>query len=104
MTRALQWIGATRRYGDEDVWDFYLNSGDKHVEYVHFRDFTTNLVFAGWVDAFSESGKLREIVLREARVFDMDSAALLYTAPRLYIAREPSQILMEFPRQQGNGE
>lgn len=25
-TRFLQWIGATKRYGDEDVWDFTFNS------------------------------------------------------------------------------
>jgi hypothetical protein len=38
-TRFLQWIRATKTYGDEDVWDFTFNSPIAAVEYVHFRDF-----------------------------------------------------------------
>lgn len=46
LTRFLQWIGATRKYGDEDVWDFTLNSGVPEVEYVHLRDFDKSIVYA----------------------------------------------------------
>lgn len=28
VVRFLQWTGATKRYGDEDVWDFLLSSDD----------------------------------------------------------------------------
>ncbi len=60
LTRFLQLIGATKKYGDEDVWDFILNSNDPAVEYVHFRDLEHGFVYAGWVNSFSESDKLRE--------------------------------------------
>jgi hypothetical protein len=53
LTQFLQWIKATKRYGDEDVWDLTFNSGRAEVEYVHVRDFDKKLTYAGWVEAFS---------------------------------------------------
>ncbi len=47
LTRFLQLIRATKKYGDEDVWDYTFNSSDVAVEYVHFRDFTSQCVYAG---------------------------------------------------------
>ena len=52
----MQRIGATRRFGDEDVWDFTFNSKRAEVEYVHVRDFDNQLTYAGWVEVFSGNG------------------------------------------------
>jgi hypothetical protein len=96
LTRFLQWVGATRKYGDEDVWDFTFNSRDEAVEYVHFRDLENKLVYAGWVNSFSESDKVRELVLLDVIVYDFDGMEL-YRTPRLYLARPPDAIHIEFP-------
>jgi hypothetical protein len=96
LTIVLQWIGATKRYGDEDVWDYTLNSSIAAVEYAHIRDFTNQLILAGWIRTFSESGQIRELVLSEAQVFDFDGN-LLYEVPLMYVARKPEDIHMEFP-------
>jgi hypothetical protein len=96
VTRFLQTIGATKRYGDEDVWDFLFNSGRAEVEYVHFRDFEKRLAYAGWVEAWSESEKQRELVLRDVLVFDFDGNKLFET-PRVYLARKMDNIDIEFP-------
>ncbi|WP_418460402.1 DUF6338 family protein [Brucella intermedia] len=94
--RFLQKIGATKTYGDEDVWDFMLNSSDQSVLFVHIRDFEFRFVYAGWVRAFSETGKLRELVLTQVDVYDFDGN-LISSPPRLYIARKPEGIHIEFP-------
>src|SRR3981081_694723 len=39
ITRLLQVIKATKRYGDEDVWEFMFNSSRAEAEYCHLRDF-----------------------------------------------------------------
>jgi hypothetical protein len=96
LTRFLQRIGATKTYGDEDVWDFTFNSSVAAVEYVHFRDFEKQIVYAGWVKEFSETEKLRELVLREVKVYDFDSN-LLFETPLLYLARSPQDVHIEFP-------
>ncbi len=96
LTQFLQTIKATKKYGDEDVWDYTLNSPIAAVEYVHFRDFDNKVVYAGWIKTFSESDKLREIVLRDVRVFDFEGAKLFET-PLLYLAHAPENIHMSFP-------
>ena len=94
--RILQAIGATRRYGDEDVWDYTFNSRQTFVEYVQLRDHSRSIVYSGWVDVFSETGKLRELVLRDAQVHVFDGN-LLYEMPYIYLARSESDIQVDFP-------
>jgi hypothetical protein len=103
MTRFLQAIGATKTYGDEDVWDFTFNSSDASSEYVHVRDFENKIVYAGWVAVFSETGKTRELVLRDAIVYDFDGAQL-FNSPRIYISRKPEGMHVEFPATRANTE
>lgn len=96
LTRFLQMIGATNAYGDEDVWDFTLNSRDPASEYVNLRDLDNKLVYSGYVGVYSESGKLRELVLTEVEVFDFEGQKL-FEIPRVYLARKADNIHMEFP-------
>lgn len=95
--RILQNIGATKTYGDEDVWDFTFNSKDASVEYIHFKDLENDFVYAGWVNTFSESGQQRELLLRDVKVYTLSTAEELYEVPYLYIARNKEHILIEFP-------
>lgn len=103
LTRALQFIGATKAYGDEDVWDFTFNSSSPAVEYVHFRDFEKSLIYGGWVSTFSSTEKLRELVLRDVIVYDFDGSVLYHT-PLLYIARAVGDIHIEFPYTERAGQ
>ena len=96
LTRLLQKIGATKKFGDEDVWDFTFNSTDVAVEYVHFRDFENKLVYAGWVNTFSETDRVRELVLLDVIVYDFEGKEM-YRTSRLYLARAPESIHIEFP-------
>ena len=102
MYRFLHLVKATKRYGSEDVWDFTLNARSVEVEYAHVRDFDNKLVYAGWINAFSETGKLRELTLRDVQVFDFDGN-LYYEIPRLYLARKPEGVHIEFPQQPATG-
>jgi len=98
LTLLLQKINATRKFGDEDVWDFTLNSGLINFEYIHFRDFSQKMVYCGWVNTFSETEKLRELLLRNVEAYDFEGNKL-FEVPFLYIAREPQNIHIEFPYQ-----
>jgi len=60
-------------------------------------DFEHQLVYAGLMDIFSETGKLREVVLRDVIVYNFDGEEM-YRTPRLYLARAPENIHIEFPR------
>jgi len=96
FTRFVQWIRATKTYGDEDVWDFVFNSSSHSANYVHLRDFENRVVYAGYVNVFSESGQLRELLLRDVIVYNFDSEEM-YKAPRMYLARDREKVHIEFP-------
>jgi hypothetical protein len=96
FTRFVQWIRATKTYGDEDVWDFVFNSDSRAVSFVHFRDFEERVTYAGFVEVFSETGQLREIVLVDVAVYDFEGAEM-YRVPRLYLARGRENLHIEFP-------
>lgn len=96
VTKFLQRIGSTKRYGDEDVWEYMFNSGRAEVEYIHFRDFDKKLAYAGWVEVWSNSEKQRELVLRDVIVYDFEGKELFETA-RVYLARKADNIDIEFP-------
>ena len=96
LTRLLQLVRATKRYGDEDVWDFTFNSTSQAVRFVNLRDFDQKIVYAGWVNAFSETEKLRELTLYDVEVYDFDGN-LMFKVPHIYIARKPENIHIEFP-------
>jgi hypothetical protein len=96
LSRFFQKIGATKKYGDEDIWDYMFNSSIPDVEYVHVRDFENGYLYAGWVNAFSESEKLRELILLDVIVYDLEGIEK-YQVPRLYLARPPENAHIEFP-------
>lgn len=100
--RFFRLIRVSKRFGETDVWDHMLNQRIPDVEYVHFRDWDKKIVYAGWVDYFSDSGKVREVVLRDVQVFDFEGAPV-YEAPRIYVARAIDKIDMEFPYRETTG-
>ena len=92
----LRLIGATKSFGQEDVWDFVFNSPEPAAEYVYVRDYDKQKVFSGWVRAFSETSEVRELLLRDVQVFDLDGQ-LLYEVPLMYIGRKRDNVDIEFP-------
>lgn len=96
LTKFLHCIGATRRYGDEDVWSYTLNSDQSHVEYVNLRDLKNGFIFAGYVNTYSESEDYRELLLRDVIVYD-EHGTEISSPPYLYLSRPKDDIWIEFP-------
>lgn len=96
VMRFLNWIGATKRFGDEDVWSFTFNSNKPNVEYVHVRDIEGGYIYAGWVNAYSENEDYRELLLSDAIVYT-ENAEEVSQAPLLYLARTKTNVWIEFP-------
>lgn len=101
LVKFLHKIGATRRYGDEDVWSYTLNSDQANVEYVHVRDLDNGFIFAGWVNAYSETEDFRELLLAGVIVYDEEGTEIS-RPPFLYVSRPKNNIWLEFPyREEG---
>ena len=98
VNRFGQWINATKLYGDEDVWSFFHNSPDIEP-WVFVRDHKLNLVYYGWIGAFSESESERELLLRDVQVYSNTSDEYLYDVDVMYVARERHDFTIEVPAQ-----
>ena len=69
---------------------------------VDVRDLDRGITYAGWVRAYSETGKLRELLLRDAIVLDKTGAVI--DVPLLYLARQDSDVHIEFPYREEHRE
>jgi hypothetical protein len=87
----------TNRYGDEDVWDHFHNSpfSERNDGWMYFRDYKKDLLYYGFLSTWSETEELREVVLLQADVFKNDTGEYLYSADKIYLARQPDDLSVE---------
>ena len=96
IMKILNKIGATTRFGSEDVWSFTLNSSQKHVEYVDVRDIENGLTFSGYINSYSETEDIRELLLIDAIVYN-ENGVEISKAPHMYISFPRDRSWVEFP-------
>ncbi len=85
----------TRRFGDEDVWEYLHNSPD--VEWVYVRDHLQDITYYGRISTFSDRYKQRELVLSDAIAFENDTGARLYDVDGVYVSRDVNTVTLEIP-------
>lgn len=95
-------VGATRKYGDEDVWDLFNNMQD--IQWVYVRDHKLGLIYYGWIYAFSDSEKPRELMIRDVDVYSNETGEKLYDADIIYVARDLNDLTIEVPSVEETGD
>lgn len=70
-----KWIKLTNKYGDENLYSYFLNAKD--VDEVYVRDIN-NLTYHGLIDSYSENDEIKEIVLVDVVVYDYETSKELY--------------------------
>lgn len=96
VTRFLNKIGASNHIADQDIWEFVFNSDDPKIKFAHVRDYENEVIYAGYVRAYSDRLDLRELAMTDVQVFDGQGVEI-YSTPRLYLARPNNGITLEFP-------
>jgi hypothetical protein len=86
-------IKATRRFGDEDVWDYFNRSPD--IKWVYVRDQKREVYYHGWIEAWSDPYKDRELLLREVDVYKSSTAELLYKTDLVYLSRKSEDLTID---------
>jgi hypothetical protein len=66
----------TNKFGEFDVWGYTMNL--KQVHWVTVRDHKKNLVYDGWVQAFSDDSQNAEMLLRDVSIYKNNSGEKLY--------------------------
>lgn len=93
LYRVSERLGISRKFGDPDVWSYFLNSPD--ILWVAVRDVATDTVYEGEVEAFSDTGTAPELLLRRVKVSRSSTDAKLYECDRVYLSRDRSSLVVE---------
>ena len=86
-------LHVTTKYGDENLYSYYLNA--KEIEWVYVREREADLTYEGQVVSYAENDKIQEIVLSNVRVYSYKDSAFLYEVPTIYISREMGKFTIE---------
>lgn len=89
-------MGISRKFGQLDVWSYTFESPD--IGWIIVRDLNKDLMYQGWVEAFSDTHEQNELLLREVNVYRNSSAEELYYMEGIYITGEASNLIVEIPK------
>lgn len=93
LHRTAEWLRVSRRFGELDVWGYFLNS--PRVRWISVRDLAADRVYQGWLDAFSGTGAEPQLLLRDVEVFQNSTGTKLYERKRVYLAPDRHIIVIE---------
>jgi hypothetical protein len=96
INRIAKKVKVTQKYGDENLFSFFLNA--KEVDWVYVRDSETKLTYFGRVVSHSECDSIQEIVLSEVTVHDYETSEELYSAPIIYLSKKLGSLVIEVPQ------
>jgi hypothetical protein len=93
LNRTARRIGITKKFGELDVWGYMLNMED--VVWVTVRDHKNDLIYDGWVQAFSDDSKDAELLLRDVSIYKNLTGEKLYQVGAVYLSRQRDNISIE---------
>ena len=94
-------LRATRRTSSNDVWKFVHEFEKSEFEYCDFYDIENNLVYKGFVLAYSISAGFREVLLLDVEVFDLHGT-FKTRAPYIYVSCPENKVRMDFYKKENN--
>tara|TARA_B100001245_G_scaffold173899_2_gene132317 strand:+ start:34374 stop:34610 length:237 start_codon:yes stop_codon:yes gene_type:complete len=77
-----------------------MNSDD--VNWITVRDLENDLMYDGWIQAFSDNSKEAEVLLGDVRVYRNSSGELLYEVGSQYLSMDRSNIVIEVRKGEQN--
>jgi len=93
LNRIAQKLNLSVKFGDENLFSYYLNRRD--IDWVYVRDPRTNQTYQGRVVQWSETDHIQEVVLSDVTVYEYESSKELYSLPTVYLARTTGTFVIE---------
>jgi hypothetical protein len=101
MFRVARRLGVTDKYGDENLFTFFINSPD--TSWLWVRDRERNVIYEGLKDSMSEADSICELVLTDVKVYHANTTELLYQVPAAYLSYKPGEFIIEMATQERGG-
>lgn len=85
--------GLSSKYGDENLFSYYLNQED--IEFICIRDKLSEMIYVGILSAFSENDMIQEITLLNVKVYEYNTSVKLYDLDSIYLSRPQGSLSIE---------
>lgn len=85
--------GISTKYGDENLFTYFLNSDD--VSEIYVRDRESGLTYHGVLQSFSETAEFKELLLIDAKIYSYEDSTLYYSVPHLYLSKPKDSVVIE---------
>ena len=83
----------TNKFGELDVWGFFFNA--REIEWVTVRDHKNDLIYEGFVNAFSDDSRHAEVMLQHVSVYKNSTGEALYHVGAVYLSMKRDDICIE---------
>ena len=93
FNKLAQKINVSSKYGDENLYSYYLNA--KEIDWVYVRDIENNLTYQGRIESYAENDHMQEMVLYDVTVFRYQDSVQLYSVPTIYLNKEMGKFIIE---------
>lgn len=93
LHRVAERLHVSRRFGQADVWGHFLDS--PRTNWVIVRDVNADLLFEGWVDAFSDTGVDPQLLLSDVSVYRASTGTKLHDRKRVYLTPRKESVIIE---------
>ncbi len=93
LNKIAQKFKVSNKYGDENLYMYFLNSND--IGWVYVRSIKYQLTYFGWVQSFSETKDFKEIVLSNVTVYNYPNSKYLYELRNIYLCIDKCDVIIE---------
>lgn len=104
LYRFAQKIKISNKYGDDNLFNHFLNSPE--IEEIYIRDIENKLTYHGILNFFSENDDVFELVLSDVSVYGYHESQHYYDTERIYLSlnKENTKIEKVTRPKENNGE
>jgi len=93
LNRLPQKIHISSKYGDENLFSYYLNSDE--IDWIYIRWPERNLIYRGRIDNYSETRDIQELVLLDVDIYNYQDSAFLYHTKNIYLCGKAGDFIIE---------
>lgn len=93
LHRIAERLRVSRRFGQADVWGHFLDS--PRTSWIIVRDVDADLLYEGWVDAFSDTGADPQLLLSDVAVYRASTGTKLHDRKRVYLTPRKDSVIIE---------
>lgn len=95
LHKIAQILKVSSKYGDENLYSFFLNS--KEVEWIYVRDKISGLTYFGAIISYSDCDKIQELVMSDVIVYSYETSEELYRVSSIYLTKNLGEFVIEVP-------